>query len=515
MAPSSDYSCASVYSYHDHSPAPISPRLARRRLVTETEMSPLVSPEPIGHRMSVASGPKVRRYEDVSWDDDTWSRTTTMTGLSLKVKDKVKTRIGIKEKDALQAESLRQHLSALPSSSGLTTSTTATSSFSDTSSAQLQTVTSRHFFDSASAVSIALSSTSNSSSDISNDIETPHKSPTLLDPFDGDQSKRQHRNQQWPEFLSGTGPDPGQQYSDNRCTPKASNRDYRPTISQPFSFAVWSTPMSDPSLQLPIGRQPVVASASPNFSLISLADAQQRERDRSRTPHETRRMRAVVEPIPVPPVPSSPQSQRLKNKKSGIMKFLNKTPKTKRPQDRREPLSPGTGYRSVESSQAYSEILAGLDHSSSAAAPEEIHPTQTLQQPLLQLRPVSMNISRHLPDQYFAAASPHASPSLSTLTSSAQNDDVESYRLAAAEAENRLANAKKAHQLQVYELEAQVRELKLALEAVTSGTFSSATCENCGHERGSKPASGIMNRARVKTAGPRGVFGSGSLYEAK
>jgi len=169
----------------------------------------------------------------------------------------------------------------------------------------------------------------------------------------------------------------------------------------------------------------------------------------------------------------------------------------------------------VESSQAYSEILAGLDHSSSAAAPEEIHPTQTLQQPLLQLRPVSMNISRHLPDQYFAAASPHASPSLSTLTSSAQNDDVESYRLAAAEAENRLANAKKAHQLQVYELEAQVRELKLALEAVTSGTFSSATCENCGHERGSKPASGIMNRARVKTAGPRGVFGSGSLYEAK
>jgi hypothetical protein len=512
MAPSSDFSCASVYSYHDHSPAPISPRLARRRLVTETEMGPLVSPEPVAHRMSVASGPKVRRYEDVSWDDDSWSRTTTMTGLSLKVKDKVKTRIGIKEKDALHAESLRQHLSALPSSSGLTASTTATSSFSDTSSAQLQTVTSRHFFDSASAVSIALSSTSNSSSDISNDIETPHKSPTLLDPFDADEPKRHHRNQQWPEFLSG---EPGPKHVDNRCTPKATSRDYRPTISQPFSFAVLSTPMSDPSLQPPVGRQPVVASASPNFSLISLADAQQRERDRSRTPHEARRLRAVVEPIPVPPVPSSPQSQRLKTKKSGIIKFLNKTPKTKRPQDRKDPLSPDTGYRSAEPCQAYSEILAGLNHGSLTSAPEEVPPSRNLHQPLLQLRPVSMNISRHLPDQYFAAGSPHASPSLSTLTSSAQNDEADTYRLAAAEAENRLANAKKAHQLQVYELEAQVRELKLALEAATSRSLTSAACENCGHERGSKPASGIMNRARVKTAGPRGVFGSGSLYEAK
>ena len=511
MPPSSDYSCASVYSYHDHSPAPISPRLARRRLVTESEMSPLVSPETVGHRMSVASGPRVRRYEDVSWDDDSWSRTTTMTGLSLKVKDKVKTRIGIKEKDAVHAESLRQHLSALPSSSGLTASTTATSSFSDTSSAQLQTVTSRHFFDSASAVSIALSSASNSSSDISNDIETPHKSPTLLDPFDGDEPKRHPRNQQWPEFLSGTASESAPQHIDNRCTPKASNRNYRPTISQPFSFAVLSTPMSDPSLQPPPGRQPVVASASPNFSLISLADAQQRERDRSRTPHEARRMRSVVEPIPVP---SAPQSQRLKTKKSGIMKFLNKTPETKRPQDRRDPLSPDTGYRNMESSQAYSEIRAGLDHDSTSR-PEEMPPTQTLQQPLLQLRPVSMNISRHLPDQYFAAGSPHASPSLSTLTSSAQNDDVDTYRLAAAEAENRLANAKKAHQLQIYELEAQVRELKLALDSAASGSLTSAACENCGHERGTKPASGIMNRARVKTAGPRGVFGSGSLYEAK
>jgi hypothetical protein len=512
MAPSSDYSCASVYSYHDHSPAPVSPRLARRRLVTENDLSPLVSPETIGHRMSVASGPKLRRYEDVSWDDDSWSRTSTMTGLSLKMKDKVKNKIGIKEKDAPHADTLHRHLSAL------TSSTTQTSSFSDTSSAQLQTVTSRHFFDSASAVSIALSSSSNSSSDTSNDIETPHKSPSLLEPFDADIPKRQYGNQQWPEFLSGSGSESRPRYVDNKTTPKAASRDYRPAISQPFSFAVLSTPMSmdaNQNTQAPAaGRQPLVASASPNFSLISLADAQQRERDRGRTPHEAKaRMRSAVEPIPVP---SSPQSHRLKNKKSVIMKFLNKTPKTGRAQDRKElPALPDTGYRSMESSHAYSDIRTVSDQESACVLEQMPTKEQNLHQPLLQLRPVSMNISRHLPDQYFAIASPHASPSLASFADSTQNDDIESYRHAAADAENRLANAKKAHQLQLYELEAQVRELKLQLEAATSGMTTAAACEHCGHERGNKPASGIMNRARVKTAGPRGVFGSVSLYEAK
>ena len=510
MAPSSDYSCASVYSYHDQSPAPISPRLARRRLVTENETSPLVSPETIGHRMSVASGPKVRRYEDVSWDDDSWSRTSTMTGLSLKVKDKVKNKIGIKEKDALHADALHHHLSAL------TSSTTETSSFSDTSSAQLQTVTSRHFFDSASAVSIALSSTSNSSSDISNDLETPHKSPTLLGPFNEDLPKRQYANQQWPEFLSEARAEPASKYVDNRSTPKAVSRNYRPTISQPFSFAVLSTPMSmevNQSMHPNHGRQPLMASASPNFSLISLADAQQRERDRRPVAQEPRaRMRAVVEPVPVP---TSPQSQRLKNKKSGIMKFLNKTPKTKRTQDRRDmPASPDAADRSMPTSQIDSEYRT-FSHNEGSSSQESSTAKTNLQQPLLQLRPVSMNISRHLPDQYFAIASPHASPSLSTLTSTAQNDDIDTYRVAVADVENRLANSKKAHQLQVYELEAQVRELRLALEAASLGHEIVAACEHCGQERGSKPTSGIMNRARVKTAGPRGVFGSGSLYEAK
>jgi hypothetical protein len=493
--------------------------------------------------MSVASGPKLRRYEDVSWDDDSWSRTSTMTGLSTKVKDVVKTKCGIKDKDphahghghGLNADALHHQLSTLtPSASGIS-SFTSTSDGSS-SSAQLQTVTSRHFFDSASAVSIALSSTSNSSSDSSNNtIETPRKTtPTLLDAFDQTPSvpERKFGGQQWPQFLSGNGN--GHEHGhgnetrhvDNRTTPKATSRNYRPTISQPFSFAVLSTPMSaDPqNMQLPSGGRPVIASASPNFSLISLAHAQQKERERSRTPHGGTRIRAVAEPMPMPvstptpmpvpiPVPASPQSHRLKNKKSGIMKFLNKTPKTKRSQDRKEPYSPDTGYRTMEYTHAYDEIVQSQHHDTTTTA-VEVEAKDSIPQPMLSLRPVSMNISRHLPDQYFALTSPKASPSLATLSESAHIDDFETQRKATTEAETRLANAKKAHQLQVYELEAQVRELKLTLEAAASGQTTCAVCENCGHERGSKPASGIMNRARVKTAGPRGVFGTGSLYEA-
>ena len=453
-----------------------------------------------------------------------------MTGLSSKVKDVVKTKCGIKDKDphahshghGLNADALHRQLSTLtPSASGLS-SFTATS---DGSSAQSQTVTSRHFFDSASAVSIALSSTSNSSSDSSNNIETPRKTPTLLDAFDQTPSvpERKFGGQQWPQFLSG----PDTRHVDNRTTPKApSRKEYRPTISQPFSFAVLSTPMSGDAqgMQLPSGGRPVVASASPNFSLISLADAQQKERERSRTPHGGTRIRAVAEPMPVPmptstpmpmpapiPVPSSPQSHRLKNKKSGIMKFLNKTPRTKRSQDRKD-YSPDTGYRTIEYTQAYNEIVQSQHHETTTTTEDE--PKEPNPQPMLSLRPVSMNISRHLPGQYFALTSPKASPSLATLSESAHIDDLDTQRKATIEAETRLANAKKAHQLQVYELEAQVRELRLALEAAASGQPTCSVCENCGHERGSKPASGIMNRARVKTAGPRGVFGTGSLYEA-
>jgi hypothetical protein len=124
-----------------------------------------------------------------------------------------------------------------------------------------------------------------------------------------------------------------------------------------------------------------------------------------------------------------------------------------------------------------------------------------------------MNISRHFPDQYLAFASPPTSPSPGPTHG--PTDDLEKERLAKIEAELRYSNAKKAHQLQVYELEAQIRELKLQVSADSQSGESCFTCENCGHERGSKLSSGIMNRARVKTAGPRGVFGSGSLYEAK
>jgi hypothetical protein len=285
---------------------------------------------------------------------------------------------------------------------------------------------------------------------------------------------------------------------------------------------------AQPNSAMPMSGRPMIASASPNFSLISLADAQQRERDRIKGPpyeHKPQNdpvQRTTTRPVEPIPVPASPQSHRLKNKKS-FMKFLNKTPKSKRQDRPNLPQSPGGGHRrETEQYQVHQGSEYHVqDHSANQNAPYP-GPTDFSQaesssalQPLLQLRPVSMNISRHIPDQYFAIASPRDSPSTATLADQSHIEDSERQRLITAEVEHRVANLKKAHQLQVYELEAQVRELRLSLESALSGSTSRAACDNCGHERGSKPASGIINRARVKTAGPRGVFGSGSLYEAK
>lgn len=101
-----------------------------------------------------------------------------MTGISSKVQDVV-TRRGNREreKDMLQADALHRQLSVLPSSA------TSSSTFLDASSARLQTVTSRRYFESVSAASIALSSASASTYNSSRQIYTPHKSLTLLDPF--------------------------------------------------------------------------------------------------------------------------------------------------------------------------------------------------------------------------------------------------------------------------------------------------------------------------------------------
>lgn len=479
MPTSSDYSCASSYSYHDQSPAPVSPRTARMQLLAGTDSA--MSPESVSHRMSLASGPKVRHFEPVSWDDNpTCSRTSTMTGLSSKVKDVV-TRRGNKEreKETLQADALHRQLSVLSSSA------TSSTTFSDASSAHLQTVISRRYFESASAVSIALSSASASSYNSSRQIHTPHKSPTLLEPFEPSVNECDAYT-----IRDYTPAD------ESRATPRASVvRRHRPTISQPYSLAVLSSPVNKhPEMPMPSAHRPIGASASPGFSLISLADAQQREKDRAA-------YRGAPPPRPEqrPIEPTSPQSHRLKGKKSGIMKFLNKTPRAKRPGEKRD----------ISSPEPYN-IPPPLPQQAQAANNNESE-TDDLQlgAGLLQLRPVSMNISRHFPDQYLAFASPPPSPG---PTQGATND-LEKERLARIEAERRFTNAQKAHMLQVYELEGQIRELKLQLAA--DPQYSGSSCENCGHERGNKLSSGIMNRARVKTAGPRGVFGSGSLYEAK
>jgi hypothetical protein len=86
-----------------------------------------------------------------------------------------------------------------------------------------------------------------------------------------------------------------------------------------------------------------------------------------------------------------------------------------------------------------------------------------------------------------------------------------------------IANARKGWMVQLYELEAQIRELKDALaeaKEVKPGRCDACGCACGGHAQGGSKeflmpsgGGGVMNRARAKTGGARGVFGSGSLYE--
>ena len=106
----------------------------------------------------------------------------------------------------------------------------------------------------------------------------------------------------------------------------------------------------------------------------------------------------------------------------------------------------------------------------------------------LELRPISVNFSNALPSSY-----------LSELAAGSPRGRVPSE-------EESFANAKKAWMVQVFELEAQIRELKDGAKG--------KRCEGCACTCGEllRPG-GVMERGRAKTGGARGVFGSGSLYE--
>ena len=153
-----------------------------------------------------------------------------------------------------------------------------------------------------------------------------------------------------------------------------------------------------------------------------------------------------------------------------------------------------------------------------------------LLQPKLELRPISMNFSQGLPSAYLSDlvgkdSDLDSSSSQSTSSPIKMTEPltpVEDPEIAALVKEE-VARARKDWLVQVFELEAQVRELKD--ELAEAKEVRQGMCESCGCTCGGvtrqkqngkevlRPLNRVMDRARAKTGGARGVFGSGSLYE--
>ncbi|OCF41223.1 hypothetical protein I317_04969 [Kwoniella heveanensis CBS 569] len=155
--------------------------------------------------------------------------------------------------------------------------------------------------------------------------------------------------------------------------------------------------------------------------------------------------------------------------------------------------------------------------------------------PQLELRPVSMTFTRGLPVDYLSSVNvatngPDNGPAPSSPTAllkGHKDGDAISAELA-KRLKEQILNTKKAWKMQLFEMEAQVRELRDELEETRTAALErqSGSCSACGCScggvggndslsvnGGEQRSRRVIDRARVKTAGARGVFGSGSLYE--
>ncbi|WVW83091.1 hypothetical protein I302_105109 [Kwoniella bestiolae CBS 10118] len=387
--------------------------------------------------------------------------------------------------------------------------------------------------------------------------------------------------------------------------------------------------------------RPLMSSGSPGFGLISLEAAQERERMKSQNsssvssqpqPHHTHNTSKSISdpskrplttfsipPIPDEPIntlrpttsctststPSSPPSgtgregNKVKSKKSGLMRLFNKSDKDRSNPVPIPPLPLATGMGSTtptsksregggaisiwSTSDNYPTTQTQTVHGESAVWPrpssanpnrknhgiplhaadddvsareEEKDKLGVGVQPKLELRPVSMTFSRGLPVDYLVAPAGTVGTNSNISTREGTVCDVETVPpipLTPAsilkekpvpsddgtvgsvpdEMNRRINNAKKAFKIQIYELEAQIRELKDELRDARARKVLEGNCDKCGCTCNSTAVDQtssdgllsvsntgtggggrrVIDRARVKTAGARGVFGSGSLYE--
>ncbi|ORY23038.1 hypothetical protein BCR39DRAFT_365346 [Naematelia encephala] len=282
----------------------------------------------------------------------------------------------------------------------------------------------------------------------------------------------------------------------NPVTPK-----FRSALSENVEL---HAPLHSEGLLLP--DRPLVSSGSPGFGLISLEIAQERERLRN-TPCQG------PTDIMMRPANTPSALHRIKGKKSGIMKLFNKSSAS-------QPLFGGRrSWLEQESSLDSGDNAARVGNMwSDATADWASSADQSPAKPQLELRPVSMTFTRGLPTSYLcqSPSSPQGSPPPVSLRPSGATGQL------AKQLKEQIDNARKAWRVQLFELEAQVRELRDELnearQASAVGTCNACgcTCQDTSHHgmmSGEAGGRGVMNRGRVKTAGARGVFGSGSLYE--
>ena len=493
------------------------------------------------NRMSIVSGPKVKKYETPIWEDeeDTCSRSSTMTDLSFKLKEAVKIKCGTRERAIAMPGNWKNYkLGQSPSINGSTTSfntqllsSTSGSSFSSSLTSESSSDGYPHFSSSTkTSHSGTPSLRSGKSFDTTREREvsstsTLKQTPKLLDAFDETQktpSSVAAYFQGIPEGYSGE--------RSARATPSSSSRHIK------------RHPMPEEAFPL--------ATSTPSFGLISLAEAQDRERIRNGNSHSANNMGTVPFPRPedfdlplfsartqTTPRTRTPGSHHIKNKKSGIMRLISRTPRSPPPflisspvwielPNASEPIVASTKLNNVLHSkgqgQAHAHALAQVQVQATSVAPYRPEKSIKRLMPQLELRPVSMNFANGLPLQYLTGLDddiPDVPPTPSAyLPTTMLHLKTPLMERTTGQIEYD-TDQSKAERIQ--ELEAQVKELQSLLQTAesrqskTKMTTELDRCQYCGKATVGTPSrqKGIMDRGRVKTGVGRAVFGSGSLHE--
>lgn len=545
-------STPSIYSRAAHaSPRrrrPSPPYRPQQLRIAESEASDDEGDSDDHKRLSMVSGPRLTKYgEDLPWENEEWSRDSVVsdTGLGIGGLSRQATRM---VKSAARGASRSRNVS--PSSS--------VADSTKRGFAQILGVGKHNLMPSASGTSLASTQTGSTAS-MSSERLVP-VTPKLKAAFGAPRSPTSN-------MIMG-----GNLYDDEDETPHAVTR--REAWLDPSAMLLHAKVQG----QAMMGDRPLLSSGSPGFGLISLEVAQEREKVRNMARGAGAKGPKIPAPIPVPqprsplishpepityptsmisdppprrssgtpdhsapppppPDPISPPiANRLKGKKSGLMKYFNKTVHAATPgQSRALRTAPFDARPEIERGDSMDDARSTYSGQSKMIWDPETHldvnPIGAKLQ--LELRPISITFTNGLPSDYLSGSG--SPPSNSSVATNATTSDTTTPQLQSSVTgesdivsamKEQIGNARKAWRVQLCELEAQIRELRDELEDARSGgvKVGGHGCEACGCECGgagagvrrkseAEGAKGVMDRGRAKTAGARGVFGSGSLYE--